>query len=180
MPVVRRLIPVAVLCVLATLAVTAFTSAATLFTNPTRITIPGSGNASPYPSEISVSGTAGPITDVTASRYTASVTPTHRKPTSSSYHPVARVSSSCRTRVESVASRILPGRSPSKPPAPSPRSSGTAQISPTSRPTMVAGTSGPRQPHQAPTAKDLSGNGLDQNPNVTGNQQKVWSFTTRN
>jgi hypothetical protein len=29
-------------------------------------------------------------------------------------------------------------------------------------------------------AKDLSGNGLDQNPNVTGNQQKVWFFTTRN
>jgi len=29
-------------------------------------------------------------------------------------------------------------------------------------------------------AKDLSDNGLDQNPNVTGNQQKVWLFTTRN
>jgi subtilisin-like proprotein convertase family protein len=29
-------------------------------------------------------------------------------------------------------------------------------------------------------AKDLSGNALDQNPNVTGNQQKVWFFTTRN
>jgi hypothetical protein len=29
-------------------------------------------------------------------------------------------------------------------------------------------------------AKDLSGNGLDQNPNVTGNQQKVWFFTNRN
>jgi hypothetical protein len=28
--------------------------------------------------------------------------------------------------------------------------------------------------------KDLSGNGLDQNPNVAGNQQKVWFFTTRN
>jgi hypothetical protein len=29
-------------------------------------------------------------------------------------------------------------------------------------------------------AKDLSGNGLDQNTNVAGNQQKVWFFTTRN
>jgi hypothetical protein len=29
-------------------------------------------------------------------------------------------------------------------------------------------------------AKDLSGNGLDQNPNVAGSQQKVWSFTTKN
>ena len=29
-------------------------------------------------------------------------------------------------------------------------------------------------------AKDPSGNGLDQNPNVTGNQQKVWFFATRN
>ena len=29
-------------------------------------------------------------------------------------------------------------------------------------------------------AKDLSGNGLDQNLNLTGNQQKVWFFTTRN
>jgi hypothetical protein len=29
-------------------------------------------------------------------------------------------------------------------------------------------------------AKDLSGNGLDQNPNVTGSQQKTWFFTTRN
>jgi hypothetical protein len=28
--------------------------------------------------------------------------------------------------------------------------------------------------------KDLSSNGLDQNPNVAGNQQKVWFFTTRN
>lgn len=30
------------------------------------------------------------------------------------------------------------------------------------------------------SAKDLSGNGLDQNLNVAGNQQKVWFFTTRN
>jgi hypothetical protein len=29
-------------------------------------------------------------------------------------------------------------------------------------------------------AKDLSGNGLDQNPGAAGNQQKVWFFTTKN
>jgi hypothetical protein len=28
-------------------------------------------------------------------------------------------------------------------------------------------------------AKDLVGNALDQDPSVTGNQQKVWSFTIR-
>ncbi len=29
-------------------------------------------------------------------------------------------------------------------------------------------------------AKDLAGNGLDQNPSATGNQPKVWFFTVRN
>jgi hypothetical protein len=29
-------------------------------------------------------------------------------------------------------------------------------------------------------AKDLSGNGLDQNPGAAGNRQKEWFFTTRN
>jgi subtilisin-like proprotein convertase family protein len=29
-------------------------------------------------------------------------------------------------------------------------------------------------------AKDVAGNQLDQNPNIAGNQQKVWFFTTRN
>jgi hypothetical protein len=29
-------------------------------------------------------------------------------------------------------------------------------------------------------AKDISGNGLDQNPGAAGNQQKVWFFTPRN
>jgi subtilisin-like proprotein convertase family protein len=62
--IVRRLILLSVLCVLATLAVTASTSAATLFTNTNQITIPSSGNASPYPSEIAVSGMTGPITEV--------------------------------------------------------------------------------------------------------------------
>ena len=62
--VVRRLILLSVLCVLASLAVTASASAATLFTNPAPISIPGSGNASPYPSGIDVSGTTGPITDI--------------------------------------------------------------------------------------------------------------------
>ena len=28
--------------------------------------------------------------------------------------------------------------------------------------------------------KDLAGNQLDQDPNVTGNQQKVWFFTVKN
>ena len=36
----------------------------TLFTNPTPITIPDEGPASPYPSEIAVSGLIGPITDM--------------------------------------------------------------------------------------------------------------------
>jgi subtilisin-like proprotein convertase family protein len=61
---VRGLIMVSFLCVLASLAVTASASAATLFTNSNQITIPSSGNASPYPSEIAVSGTTGPITDI--------------------------------------------------------------------------------------------------------------------
>jgi hypothetical protein len=64
LPIVRRLILLSVLCLLASLAVTASTSAATLFTNPSQITIPDDGSASPYPSEISVSGLNGPITDV--------------------------------------------------------------------------------------------------------------------
>jgi subtilisin-like proprotein convertase family protein len=64
LPVVRRLILPVVFCALASLAVTASTSAATLFTNPNKITIPDEGNASPYPSEISVSGLNGPITDI--------------------------------------------------------------------------------------------------------------------
>ena len=28
-------------------------------------------------------------------------------------------------------------------------------------------------------ARDLSGNALDQDPSATGNQQKIWFFTTR-
>jgi hypothetical protein len=63
LPVVRRLILLVVFCLLASLAVTASTSAATLFTNPNQITIPDEGSASPYPSEISVTGLNGPITD---------------------------------------------------------------------------------------------------------------------
>jgi subtilisin-like proprotein convertase family protein len=64
LPVLRRLILLSALCLLASLAVTASTSAATLFTNTNQITIPDDGSASPYPSEISVSGLNGPITDV--------------------------------------------------------------------------------------------------------------------
>ncbi len=37
---------------------------ATTYNNDTPITIPLSGKANPYPSSITVSGTAGPITDV--------------------------------------------------------------------------------------------------------------------
>jgi hypothetical protein len=29
-------------------------------------------------------------------------------------------------------------------------------------------------------AKDLTGNGLDQNPSVSGLQQKAWTFKVRN
>jgi hypothetical protein len=51
--VVRRLILLVVFCVLASLAVTASTSAATLFTNPNQITIRDEDfTASPYYSEI--------------------------------------------------------------------------------------------------------------------------------
>jgi subtilisin-like proprotein convertase family protein len=64
LPVLRRLILLSALCLLTSLAVTASTSAATLFTNTNQITIPDDGSASPYPSEISVSGLNGPITDV--------------------------------------------------------------------------------------------------------------------
>jgi subtilisin-like proprotein convertase family protein len=68
----RRLILLSILCVLASLAVTASPSAATsFFSNPTPIEIPDSGaipdnpqQAKPYPSEIAVSGLVGPITDV--------------------------------------------------------------------------------------------------------------------
>jgi subtilisin-like proprotein convertase family protein len=63
-PVVHRLILLVAFCGLASLAVTASTSAATLFTNPSQITIPDDGSASPYPSEITVSGLNGPITDI--------------------------------------------------------------------------------------------------------------------
>jgi subtilisin-like proprotein convertase family protein len=68
LPNLRRLILLSVLFVLASLAVSASASAETLlFSNPTPIAIPGSGdigNASPYPSEIAVSGMSGPITNV--------------------------------------------------------------------------------------------------------------------
>ena len=68
LPNLRRLILLSVLCALASLAVSASASAETLlFSNPTPIAIPGSGdigNASPYPSEIAVSGMSGPITNV--------------------------------------------------------------------------------------------------------------------
>ncbi len=66
-PHLRRLILLSVISVLASLAVTAPASAASFFSNPTPIAIPGSGdigNASPYPSEIAVSGLTGPITSV--------------------------------------------------------------------------------------------------------------------
>ncbi len=66
-PNLRRLILLSVISVLASLAVTAPASAASFFSNPTPIAIPGSGdigNASPYPSEIAVSGLTGPITSV--------------------------------------------------------------------------------------------------------------------
>jgi subtilisin-like proprotein convertase family protein len=68
MPDLRRLILLSVVSVLASLAVTASASAATLFTNPAPIKIPASGDfgvAAPYPSEIAVSGLNGPITNVT-------------------------------------------------------------------------------------------------------------------
>ena len=64
LPVVRRLILLSVLCSLASLAVTVPASATTTFTNTAPITIPSSGNASPYPSEINGCGLAGPITDL--------------------------------------------------------------------------------------------------------------------
>ncbi len=61
----RRLILLSVLCVLASLAAAVTpASAAELFNNPAPITIPDSGPASPYPSEIAVSGMTGPIADM--------------------------------------------------------------------------------------------------------------------
>ncbi len=63
-PVLRRLVLLAVFCVLASLAVSTSASAAETFTNFTPITILSDGPASPYPSEIAVNGTTGPITDV--------------------------------------------------------------------------------------------------------------------
>ncbi|HEX5850537.1 MAG TPA: Ig-like domain-containing protein [Rubrobacter sp.] len=64
LPVVRWLILMVLVCFLASLAVAASASAATSFTNTSPITIPSSGNASPYPSEINVGGLTGPITDI--------------------------------------------------------------------------------------------------------------------
>jgi len=67
MPDLRRLILLSVVSVLASLAVTASASAAELFTNSSPIKIPASGTfgvASPYPSEIAVSGMTGPVTEV--------------------------------------------------------------------------------------------------------------------
>jgi hypothetical protein len=65
LPIVRRLVLLVVLCILASLSVTASTSAATLFTNPNQITIRDEDfAASPYPSEIAVGGLTGPITDI--------------------------------------------------------------------------------------------------------------------
>ena len=68
LPDLRRLILLSVISVLASLAVTASASAATFFSNPTPTKIPGSGSAGraapSFPSEITVSGLVGPITDV--------------------------------------------------------------------------------------------------------------------
>jgi len=68
MPDLRRMILLSVISVLASLAVTASASAATFFSNPTPTKIPGSGSAGraapSFPSEITVSGLVGPITDV--------------------------------------------------------------------------------------------------------------------
>ena len=64
LPVVRRLILATVLCLIASLAVAVSASADTSFTNTSPITIPSSGNASPYPSEINVGGLTGPITGI--------------------------------------------------------------------------------------------------------------------
>jgi subtilisin-like proprotein convertase family protein len=61
----RRVILLSVLCALASLAVAMATPAsAASFANTTPITIRDDNTASPYPSEIVVSGTTGPITDV--------------------------------------------------------------------------------------------------------------------
>lgn len=69
LPLVGAVIVLSVLCALASLAalvaVATPARAAQLFTNPSSISIPGSGLASPYPSEIAVGGTTGPITDMT-------------------------------------------------------------------------------------------------------------------
>jgi len=46
------------------MAVTAFPAEAVVFTNPGTITIPSSGQATPYPSTIAVSGLSGTTTDV--------------------------------------------------------------------------------------------------------------------
>ncbi len=64
LPDVRGLILLSVLCLLASLGAGASASAAELFTNPSPITISDGGPASPYHSEIAVSGLNGPITDM--------------------------------------------------------------------------------------------------------------------
>ncbi len=65
MPLVGAVILLSVLCAPVALAAVATPAqAAQLFTNRAPISIPGSGLASPYPSEIAVGGTTGPVTDV--------------------------------------------------------------------------------------------------------------------
>jgi hypothetical protein len=150
LPVVRRLILPVVFCALASLAVTASTSAATLFTNPNKITIPDEGNASPYPSEISVSGLNGSITDISVTLHHFG----HADPddvdvllVSPSGKGVILMSDACGiTEVEDFTWTFS-----QPPPVRSQRSPGTARISPTSRPTMVAGTSGRHRRQPAPT-----------------------------
>src|SRR4051794_19604023 len=57
-------VPVA-LAAAAALALPGLAPAATkTFTNPSAVTIPTDGNASPYPSTIAISGFAGPVQDV--------------------------------------------------------------------------------------------------------------------
>jgi subtilisin-like proprotein convertase family protein len=64
MPDLRGLIVLSVVSAVAALLLVAAPASADSFSNPTPITVAGGGKASPYPSEIAVSGMTGPITDV--------------------------------------------------------------------------------------------------------------------
>ena len=170
--VVRRLILLSVLGVLASLAVTASASAATLFTNSAPISIPGSGNASPYPSGIDVSGTTPPtvvsvrpannargikrITNVSASFSEAMRAGSINRNTFELFKAGTTTKIGATVNYDGMGGRALLNPN--------------ANLRPGTKYKAVVTTG----------AKDLSGNELDQNPGAAGNQQKVWFFTTKN